>query len=463
MDGFYPSPEKAGELSFHLGLRTLLSVCSPPPKALIGWLGREPLSRWRFGREAFLSFHIWISRRCSLSACYIGIDVSKEASTARGLDQKGKKLFYVEFKMEAEGFSKLLGVIRSHCKDLSMVKAAMESTGCYHTNLLCFLAQEGISCFVINPLLIANFAKLSLRKTKTDKKDAMVIAQFLLVHKDALVKAEPSERLQDLKDLARERESLTVLMSALKNDIKRMLQITFPELESLCNVFSESMRDIIKQFPSARLIRTADVRAIKRALTPSDARKTPPFWPEDLIKAAQESVATDSIAKELILPEKYTTLEHLMKQRERITEALVEACQAMMIKDIEIITSIGGISDTTASAFLAEVGDYKAFPSYKQLIAFAGIDPAIHQSGKFEGRSKISKRGNRHLRHIVYIMTSCVVRQDNVFRVYYLRRRAEGLPFKKSMLATAHKLVRVIFSMLLNRTAYEKKEVMHNS
>ena len=395
-----------------------------------------------------------------MSECYVGIDVSKAASTAQGIDEKGKKLFYVEFTMEAEGFSKLLDALRSHCKDLSMLKAAMESTGCYHTNLLCFLATEGISCFVINPLVIANFAKLSLRKTKTDKKDAMVIAQFLLVHKDVLVKVEPSQSLQDLKDLARERESLTVLMSGLKNDIKRMLQITFPELESLCNVFSESMRDIIKQFPSARLVRIADFVVVKKALTPYDARRTSPFYPEDFIKAARDSVATNSIAKELILPEKYATLEHLMKQRERITEALVEACQAMMIKDIEIITSIGGISDTTASAFLAEVGDYKAFSSYKHLIAFAGLDPSIHQSGKFEGRSKISKRGNRHLRHLSYLMTTCVVRLDNIFREYYLRRRAEGLPYKKAILATAHKLLRVIFTMLTNRTTFQVKEVI---
>ena len=395
-----------------------------------------------------------------MSKCYVGIDVSKDASTAQGIDEKGKKLFYFEFTMDAEGFSKLLGVIRSHCKDFSMLKAAMESTGCYHTNLLCFLATEGIPCFVINPLLIANFAKLSLRKTKTDKKDAMVIAQFLLIHKDVLVKVEPSQGLQDLKDLARERESLTVLMSGLKNDIKRMLQITFPELESLCNVFSESMRDIIKQFPSARLVRIANFVVVKKALTPSDARRTSPFYPEDFIKAARDSVATNSIAKELILPEKYATLEHLMKQRERITEALVEACQAMMIKDIEIITSIGGISDTTASAFLAEVGDYKAFSSYKHLIAFAGLDPSIHQSGKFEGRSKISKRGNRHLRHLSYLMTTCVVRLDNIFREYYLRRRAEGLPYKKAILATAHKLLRVIFTMLTNRTTFQVKEVI---
>jgi transposase len=389
-----------------------------------------------------------------MTECYIGIDVSKDRSTAHGLDGKGNKLFYIEFAMASEGFAKLLKTIKAHSKDLSQVKAAMESTGCYHVNLFCFLVAEGLSCYVVNPLLTANFAKLSLRKTKTDKKDAMLIAHFLLVHKDSLAKAEPSHNLQDLKDLAREKESLTGLVAALKNDLKRMLQITFPELEKRCNVFSETMRDFLKQFPSARLIRTADIKAVQQALTQYDGRKTPPFYAEDLVAEAQKSVASDSIAKELIIPEKIATLEYLMERRDKITKALVVACEALMIEDIEIITSIGGIGNTTASAFLAEVGDFKLFPSHKHLIAFAGLDPSIHQSGKFEGASRISKRGNRHLRHLIYLMTSCVVRQDNMFKVHYQKRRAEGLPFKKAILATAHKLLRVIFAMLSSRTKY---------
>ncbi len=128
-----------------------------------------------------------------------------------------------------------------------------------------------------------------------------------------------------------------------------------------------------------------------------------------------------------------------------------------MIEDVEIITSIGGIGDETASSFLAEIGDYKAFPSYKHLIAFAGLDPSIRQSGKFEGKSKLSKRGNRHLRHIVYLMTSCVVRKNTVLKEYFLKRRAEGLPYKKAILATAHKLVRIIFSMLQSKKLFEAR------
>ena len=392
-----------------------------------------------------------------MSACYVGIDVSKDTSAAQGLSQEGKKLFFIEFPMNAEGFSKLLSTIRTHCKDISEVKAAMESTGCYHSNLFCFLVSEKIQCFVINPLLIANFSKLSLRKTKTDKKDALTIAQFLLLHKDSLSKAAPKQDLQDIKDLAREKESIGDLIAALKNDIRRMLQGTFPELESFCNIFSETMRDFLKRFPSARLVKSAKRTTVIKALTHADGRKRVICDPERLLEAAKRSVASNSTAKELILPEKIATLDHLINQRERISEALVEACQSFMIEEVEIITSIGGISDSTASTFLAEMGDYKAFPSYKHLVAFAGLDPSICQSGKFEGKSRISKRGNRHLRRIVYLMTSCVVRNNHVLKAYFLKRRAEGLLYTKAILATAHKLLRIIFSMLQKKKKFELK------
>jgi transposase len=398
-----------------------------------------------------------------LFTLFIGTDISKDTSTAQALDGHGNKLFYLEFAMTADGFSKLLKAITSHCKDLAQVTVAMESTGCYHINLFSFLTYKGIRCVIINPLLTANFARLSLRKTKTDKKDALTIAQFLLVHKDSLLRTAISPDLQDIKDLAREYESLTNLIAGMKNDIRRMLQITFPELESICNVFSETILDLLRQFPSARLITTAKLNTILKVLMHEDKRKKTSVSAEDIIKAARVSISSHSVAKEIILPEKISTLQHLIEKKVRMKKALIEACGDMMVEDIEIITSIGGISNTTASRFLAEMVDYKVFPSSKHLIAFAGLDPSIHQSGKFEGLSRISKRGNRHLRHIIYLMTTCVVRGNNIFRYYYQKRRAQGQPFKKAIIATAHKLVRSLFAMLSKRTIYKSKEVMSNS
>ena len=109
---------------------------------------------------------------------FVGIDVAKDTSSARGIDSNGKESFSLTFTMDSEGFMQLWKAITTHSEDLSEVLAAVESTACYHINLYFFLTTKGVSTVVINPLLIANFTKLSLRKTKTDKKDAMSIAQY---------------------------------------------------------------------------------------------------------------------------------------------------------------------------------------------------------------------------------------------------------------------------------------------
>jgi transposase len=110
---------------------------------------------------------------------FVGVDISKDSFSAAGLDVQGNELFAKSYPMDFEGFREFLGIISSHSEDLSGVWVAMESTGCYHVNLFSFLSSQGIQAVVVNPLLISNFAKRSLGKTKTDKKDAQTIGKFL--------------------------------------------------------------------------------------------------------------------------------------------------------------------------------------------------------------------------------------------------------------------------------------------
>jgi transposase len=123
----------------------------------------------------------------------VGVDISKASFSAAGLGADGKESFAGSYTMDREGFNKLLESITSYCPDLQEVLVGMESTGCYQINLFSFLNSHGIRALVINPLLIANFAKLSLRKTKTDKKDAKTIARFLVVHQEGLSQLSLSE------------------------------------------------------------------------------------------------------------------------------------------------------------------------------------------------------------------------------------------------------------------------------
>ena len=119
------------------------------------------------------------------------------------------------------------------------------------------------------------------------------------------------------------------------------------------------------------------------------------------------------------------------------------------------MTSLRGSDEKTATNFLIEMGgDIQKFNDHKKLIAMAGLDPAIYQSGKHEGHGKITKRGNRHLRRVIWNMTIRVIQFNDCFRNYYKKRTQDGLPFKKAVLATAHKLLRVIYAMLTQRTAF---------
>jgi transposase len=387
---------------------------------------------------------------------FVGIDVAKDLSKGHGLNAKGETLFSMPFTMNRAGFSKLLDELTSKTQDLSNVLVAMESTACYHINLFSFLTANGVNAVVINPLLISNFARLSLRKTKTDKKDAGTIAQFAMIHRDSISQLSVTQDLQDLRDLARESESLCQLISKNKTEVKRLLQTLFPELETICDTSTKVMLDFLQEFSSARMVMAANPKAIAKALNRKGVGTRLTYTATGLIRAAQDSVATISPAKELILRGKVATLKHLYEQRHELTKALTAVCKSMMIEDLKILTSINGIATKTATAFLAEIGAINNFPSVKKLVAFAGIDPSVYQSGKYEGSSRLSKRGNRHLRRIIWLMTIRVIQHNPTFRIYFMKRRESGQPFKKAAFATAHKLVRVIFAMLSQRTYFKE-------
>jgi transposase len=128
-----------------------------------------------------------------------------------------------------------------------------------------------------------------------------------------------------------------------------------------------------------------------------------------------------------------------------------------MKKDVEILASIKGIGETTALNFMVEIGgDVALYKNDKKLIAAAGLDPSTYQSGKYEGASRISKRGNRHLRRAIWLMAKGVVFSNDLFRAYFYKRKSEGLCYKMAILATGHKLIRVMFAMLVHQTCFKQ-------
>jgi transposase len=385
--------------------------------------------------------------------CFVGIDVSKDKFDACGITGDEDKLFQFSATMDRKGFDKLKGHLAA--LSISSVLIGMESTASYHVNLFSYLVSEGYKVLLINPLLISNYVKMQLRKTKTDKKDAVVIAQFLLANGDTLIQRATPSLISDLRDLSRQRESLVDEMTSLKIEIKRLLNITFPELEHMAGIFTKAILKLLLSYPSARALRGADLDRLTKMLIENSQGHKRDVFAESLLKASQSSIGTDSPAKEMILKQKIALLLHLEGALQEITDMLIEMSRKLMDEDINIMTSIRGIGDKTAANFLIEMGgDINQYERSGKIIAMAGLDPAVYQSGKHEGKGRITKRGNRHLRRIIWLMTTRVIHYSDIFKVYYLKRRKEGLPYKMAVLATAHKLIRVIFAMLTQRTTF---------
>ncbi len=385
--------------------------------------------------------------------CFVGIDVSKDKFDTCGITGDETKLFQFSATMDRKGFEKLKGHLAA--VSISSVLIGMESTASYHVNLFSYLVSEGYKVLLINPLLISNYVKMQLRKTKTDKKDAVVIAQFLLTNGDTLIQRATPSLISDLRDLSRQRESLVDEMTALKIEIKQLLNITFPELEHMVGIFTKSILKLLQQYPSAFALRDADLGQLSQMLIADSYGHKREAFAAELIKAAHSSIGSKSPAKEMILKQKIALLLHLEDALQEITDMLIEMSRKLMEEDINIMTSIKGIGDKTAANFLIEMGgDINQYERSGKIIAMAGLDPAVYQSGKHEGKGRITKRGNRHLRRIIWLMTTRVIQYTDIFNVYYLKRRKEGLPYKMAVLATAHKLIRVIYAMLTQRTTF---------
>jgi len=382
---------------------------------------------------------------------YIGVDVSKESFTVCIKNPNGKTVFQGSFPQSLEGFQDFLNTVNNLSTEPVIV--GMESTSIYYLNLFSFLLENGINTVIINPSVIKNFSKLGIRDAKSDRKDAATIAEYLLYAKPEL---SDKEKLSDLKLLSREKEKLSKEISHLKDEILRCLFNLFPELERNFNVFSKGMLNFLLKFPSARKIRRSKRKTVEYEFNKAfEGRgKKPSFTANDIIELANRSIGIDSVALEEILVTKINMLLTIEEEIDKFDKLISERIEEIQIDKIDIITSIPGIGKSLATSFICEVPEVEMFKDGKSLVAFVGVDPVVRQSGQYIGKHGISKKGNRHLRRIIYLMAINVIRFEGRFKEFYLRLRARGKSYMEAVIAVANKLLRTIYAMLIHRTYY---------
>lgn len=380
----------------------------------------------------------------------VGIDVAKDKHDCFICDSEGNVLKDVfTFSNDREGFNLLLSFMPTSSEN---VKVGLEATGHYSLNLINFLIDNGYSPVVFNPLQINLFRKAhTLRKTKTDKIDAKLIA-LMLSSSDAKPHLDLSYHVMELKSLTRYRSRLKDQLARLKISIARIIEIVFPELEDcVYSINQKSTMALLHEFPSKELIANAHLTRLTNVLKDNSRGKYSKDKALEIRNVAINSIGTSSDASSFELVQ---TIDMINFYSSKINE-LDAKIKDIMIKLESPILSIPGISYNLGSIILAEIVDINRFDTSAQLQAFAGLDPATHQSGKFiaTGVSMV-KRGSPYLRWAILNASRLIAMRDPCFKDYYQKKRKEGKHHFVALTHVAKKLIRVIFKLLKTNSQF---------
>ena len=404
----------------------------------------------------------------------IGLDVAKGESQVQAFLDK-KKPYKKSFKVAhtLEGLASLLDFIRE-VEDVSGERPpiVLESTGHYHTPVVQYFEDRGYLLIIVNPLISYRAKSSSLRKVKTDIIDARHLCE--LYYKEDL---EPYKQrgiqLLNLRNLTRQHENITGMFVQTKLQFQAVLDQVFPEY---CGVFGDLYSDVslltLQTFPTSEEILIASEETIAKKikeLCKSRSQQWANSQAEKLRAAADQNPFQKTLYHSLILSlNMYIKMlleykKHLSKLEDEI-DALAKS-----IEEYKIIQSIPGIGEKIAATIISEIGEIDRFNHPKKLVAFAGIDPSVFESGTFKGTlNRITKRGSSRLRHALYMAVKCAIRdcrkkkttdeiipRNKRLREFYDKKREEGKPFKVAVIACANKLLHWIYALLKSKSTFQ--------
>ena len=371
---------------------------------------------------------------------YVGIDISKYKHDFCIISNTGEVIVEnSSFENNKKGFQSLLEQLKPY--DKSQVHIAFEATGHYSMNLELFLIDKEFSFMKINPLIIKQFLKTrSLRRTKTDKTDALNIAEYLMS-----VPYKPNSLLlyhiYSLKSLCRTREQLIKERSKFAVLLTNELDKSFPELKPFFNnMISSTLLFILEKYKNPShiaLMKDYDsIRCISRGrFTYAKFAK--------LKELAKNTVGYHDDNTDLLIST-YVSLYNYFNDK----IVPIDKQISTIIKELNpSILSIPGIGEITAASIISEYGDISCFSSSAKMLAFAGLEPSINQSGTLESNGKMVKHGSGHLRYVLMNASLTLLKFNPTFYDYYLKKRSEGKSHRVALSHVCKKLVRLIYTL----------------
>lgn len=383
---------------------------------------------------------------------YAGIDIAKREHQMVVVDATGQAIGKpVTIANTRSGFTHCVETLRA-LPDTVLV--ALEATGPYWLALYEHLSAAGFSVHVFNPLQVHAYRKTGVRLTKTDRRDAFWIANFLRIGGRGTTPP-PNQHLLQLRELTRFRWNLIDQIGDNKRRVLNVLDRIFPEYETLfSDVFLTSSRTLLKQAASADEIAVFDLSELTALLQSSSRGRFSVTKAQQLVEAAQNSIGITFLADaaQLEVSCLLAQIEFLQSQVAQVDLAIETLLTALP----QHLTSIVGIGPVTAATILSEIGDIQRFATLEKLVGYTGIDARVYQSGQFTGSEMhMSKRGSPYLRRAVWLAANIARQHDPELCAYYERKRAEGKHHNTVIGALCRKLLARVFVVLKEQRPYQ--------
>lgn len=386
----------------------------------------------------------------------VGIDIGKNHHEASIVSPEGKQIGHsLRFATTHKGADSLMSFIFNNIGNSSCI-FGMEATGHYWYPIYSFLKARGYTIYVINPIQSDSLRKMYIRQTKNDSIDSFLIAEVIRFGQFTTTSM-ADENILAMRQLCRYRDSVISSRTEIKLRISTIMEQIFPEYE--------------KQFSSLWL--STSMGILEKYLTPENIENAPIDELFEIIKDKSHNKLTmkkaisirEAAADTFGIKIAQDAFSFQLKQlidRMNFLDKQIEALDCQILEYYEkfdcYLHTIPGIGMIAAATILAEIGDINRFKSSSALVAFAGIDPTVRQSGEFSStHNHMSKRGSPYLRHAIFLAATTCSFHNSPLNAYYKKKRQQGKHHLTATGAVARKLTTVIYAVLRDGKPYEPK------
>ena len=388
----------------------------------------------------------------------VGIDTASDKHDVCIMNQEGemfKRMFTIHNNKTE--YKKLFNEIESAKKfrNDSKVCIGIESTGVYSETLVNYLSKiEAYEIIYINPILTNMFQHSEIiHYAKTDKIDAKGICIFLSDKRKRLYTyTPPSYTILEMRSLGREINRLNKQINKTVNRLTGMLHVVFPEFFQVFDkVKGSACLEYLRLYPTPDMIvRKHSLNDVYKKL---DGRGRKIENLNKLIHFAKETIGHSTKSDAIAISFLASQLQLFYSQK----EALIDRMNILVTENAMNLAQIPGIGAITACTIMGEIGDISNFRGADSLVAYAGINPMVYQSGKYEAKGlSMSKKGSSYLRNAIILVSRLIIQYDEKFKTYYEKKRAEGKSYNVAIGHVSNKLTRVIYHILKYNEPYDE-------